>query len=705
MDPSTNNNSNDSRDTFNTHFTDFPSYNDWHSREENQRGTVDQYHDELYAHGLHLYNDRKQPDAAIAIFTYLANREHAGGMNAYGVRLVEGDTPGAVRDRPTGFTWVEKSAKLGFAKAQGNLASYLSSGTGCEQNNKEALRWGYMAIEGGYVEAYSVIGTMYMQGEGVEVDHFKAVELYQRGVDLGSIDCIAQLGLQYQLGCGVTKNVHKAVELFEKAVGLGDLLGCYYLGCLYIDGDDGIPPDLSKGIKNYERAAQGDIVAAIRNLGNCYERGNGVPQNYETALQFFMRAANSEDSWALYYLGAKYQNGTGVPQDYAKAYEYYERAAKRKHKQAICNVGFLLSAGLGCTKDMVRAAELYQQAAALGDPTATHNLGCVFENGEGVPINLLKALDYYRKAVELNYDLAKPCLLPNSRLATSLCAAGKVYRAEGKTREAGEHFLAAAQLGHAQAVEQLSALYADALWGMDEVSFDAEMRFFTPPQMPDTTLSILPSELLTQIFSWLHPKQCILLRRTSHRMLAFFDTESFARHLLQVNALFLPSPVQKLENWLDKMLFHGPHAFQVAYIEARLNGLQIITGAEVKYASGSDCRMKEFPAAFVHWTSLTCLQLSRCELTGAIPGSIKYLRSLREVDLSHNRFDGTEIPATSIMEFDNLEVLLLNACGLTGKVGLEFLAFLERLKQYSLGSNELEFETKFKPAKIEHVLE
>ncbi|KAJ3228962.1 hypothetical protein HDU78_009348 [Chytriomyces hyalinus] len=680
-------------------FSHLPSYTDWQSREENQNGTVDQYHDQMCAHGPHLYKNREQPGTAIAIFKYLAKRDHLGGMNAYGVSLVDGDTPGALCDPKEGFTWVEKSAKLGFAKAQSNLASYFSSGTGCEQNGKEALRWGYMAIEGGYVEAYSVIGIMYMQGHGVAVDHFKAVDLFQRGMDAGSLDCICKLGLQYQKGRGVTKNSPRAMELYEKAVGLGDVAGCYYLGYLYMEGDDGIPPDLSKGIKNYERAAQAGVVAAIRNLGNFYEYGNGVPQNYETALQYFMRAANSEDALAFYYLGLKYRNGTGVPQDYAKAYEYYERAAKQNHKEAICSLGFLLGSGLGCTKDLVRATELYQQAAGLGEATATYNLGCVFENGEGVPVNLLKALDYYRKAVELNYDLAKQCLLPNSRLTTCLYHTGLTFQNHGKIREAGDYFQAAAQLGHTRAVAQLSKMYADALWGMHAVSFNTEMRYCTPPQAPDTTLSILPVELLTQIFLWLHPKQCLRLRRTSHRMLAFVDNETFARHLLQVNISFLPPQVEKWQNWFDAMLFHGPHAYQVAYLEMRLNGIQAIRGWEMDDGSGKDHKMKEFPAVLVQWTSLTCLQLSGCRLTGAIPESIKYLRGLKKVNLSYNRFDGTQIPVTSIMGLNNLEVLLLIACGLVGKVGSEFAAFLESLKRYSLLKNKLEVETNFKWAK------
>ncbi|KAI8827694.1 hypothetical protein BJ741DRAFT_714159 [Chytriomyces cf. hyalinus JEL632] len=129
---------------------------------------------------------------------------------------------------------------------------------------------------------------------------------------------------------------------------------------------------------------------------------------------------------------------------------------------------------------------------------------------------------------------------------------------DGKAREDGDHFQAAAKLGHTEAALQLSNVNAHALWGMDAVSFEAKIYYFKPPQIRDTTLSILPFEVLTLVFQWLRPKQCILLRSTS-------------RHILAL-----------LENCFDKMLFHGPRAFQVAYIETRLHEIHKVGFFEQK---------------------------------------------------------------------------------------------------------------------------
>ncbi|KAJ3402340.1 hypothetical protein CcCBS67573_g00226 [Chytriomyces confervae] len=121
----------------------------------------------------------------------------------------------------------------------------------------------------------------------------------------------------------------------------------------------------------------------------------------------------------------------------------------------------------------------------------------------------------------------------------------------------------------------------------------------------------------------------------------------------------------------------------------RLKGIHVIRFSELKYASQWGLSMKEFPAAFLHWTSVTHLRLRGLRLRGAIPASIKNLRSLKELVLSHNRFDGTEIPIASIMKLSSLEVLLLNHCGLTGKMGLDFGTFLQTLTSYSLRKNKV----------------
>ncbi|KAI8829106.1 hypothetical protein BJ741DRAFT_699369 [Chytriomyces cf. hyalinus JEL632] len=252
------------------------------------------------------------------------------------------------------------------------------------------------------------------------------------------------------------------------------------------EADDLLRLNVSRGTKQSSITnvpLKANIVSEIRDMGHCYENGKGIPQTITNTEQ----ACNK--------ITPKHPH------------EYLEPAAKQKQKEAICALGLLVGEGLGSAKDSVRAAKLYQQPAASGDGLGAYNLGVVFESGQGVPADLNIALDYYKQAVRLKCHLAKPSLQPTSYFMNLLHSVGTLY----------------------------------ALSGNDAVSFDADMRHYTPPQTPDTTLSILPVELTTLIFQFPHPKQCIQLRSTSHRMLTVIDNDSFARHLFQFNALFLPS--------------------------------------------------------------------------------------------------------------------------------------------------------------------
>ncbi|TPX65519.1 hypothetical protein CcCBS67573_g08094 [Chytriomyces confervae] len=583
-----------------TAFSHFPCYDDWSSQQENG-ATIHNYHDALYQHADEIKFKRQCPEDAFAVFKHLAHFGHAAGMYSYGYCIIFGQ--GTAIDRTRGFEWVQKSATLGFAKSQRQLAICLSNGIGCEQNGVEALRWAQSAIDQGFFDAHSTIGTMHFEGYGVPVNRAKASKHYFLGMDAGSIDCISQ-------------DVKKAVELLEKAVSLGNSFGCCYLGDVYETGDNGIPKDPSKAATYFEQAVQlaNDCSGATARLAYLYDKGIGVEQSYELSLQYYLEAAKFEDVWALYQLGVKYRAGTGVDQDYTKAIEFFERAANQNHTASICNLGCFFGKGQGCAKDLVRAAQLYQQAAALGDGTGAYNSGVVFQSGNGVPVNLIKAVNYYR-------------------MASRFIQCRESFAKRMKDKEALDHFRAAALQGHS---ESIAVMYRDAA-GLGPVSYEKEMRYFEPVEVPDSTLSAMPNELVIQIFQWLHPKECVLLRHISRRIWTLFQDDSTPRHLFKFNSRLMPSRDMSERHWFDKMLFHGPRAFQTAYLETKLNGLQTLHLKHRKYVSVRDNKINVFPAIFSEWASLTSIQLGHSGLVGAIPDSIKHLRNLKELVLSRNR--------------------------------------------------------------------
>ncbi|KAI8839193.1 hypothetical protein BJ741DRAFT_106784 [Chytriomyces cf. hyalinus JEL632] len=451
-----------------TVFKHFPSYGDWLSQQEGA-ATIDNYHDALFQHADEIKFKRQYPEDAFAVFQYLARLGHVASMYSYCCCSMYGE--GATVDRTGGFASVEKSATLGFAKAQRQLAVCLSKGIGCEQSGVEALRWAQSAIDQGFINAYSTVGTMYFEGLDVPVNRTKAMEHYLLGMDAGSIECISQVGIEMK------QDVKMAVELYEKAISLGSSMGCCYLGDLYHNGDDGFPKDPSKAATYYEQAVPlgDDSSAAKQKLAYLYDKGTDVEQNYELSLQYYLEAAKFEDACALYQLGVKYMIGTGVEQDNVKAFEFHERA-KQNNAAAITNLGYLFGEGQGCAKDLVRAAQLYQQSAALGNGVGAHNCGVVFRNGLCVEVNLFKALDYYQMAVRLKYDGAKSCLGPDSNISRDLYNTARVLQRHNKDKEALDHFRAAAGQGHS---ESIAAVYRNAA-GLGPVSYETDLRYFEP---------------------------------------------------------------------------------------------------------------------------------------------------------------------------------------------------------------------------------
>ncbi|KAI8821915.1 hypothetical protein BJ741DRAFT_672548 [Chytriomyces cf. hyalinus JEL632] len=627
-----------------TVFSHFPCFDDWSSQQENE-AIIESYHDALHQHAEEIKFKRQYPEDAFAVFEYLAHLGHVAGMCSYGVSIMF--SQGTAVDRTEGFSWVEKSATLGFPKAQRQLVTCLSRGNGCEQNGVEALRWAQAAIDQGFADVHSTVGTMYMDGYGVPVNHAKGIEHYFLGMDAGSVDCIGQVGYLYRDGTGVEKNIKKAVELYEKAISLGCGFGRYYLGDLYQAGDVGIPNDPTKAATYFKQALQ-------------------LEDDPAPSMRCLALLLQSLTIHGLYtYLGFKYANGTGVEQDYTQAIEFYKRAAKQNHAPAKSNLGYLLGEGQGCVKDSVRAADLYQQAAALGDGNGAYNCGVVFQCGNGVAINLFKAIDYYRMAVRLKYDRAKSCLGPHSSISHDLYNTAHVLQKGKKDKEALDHFHAAAVQGYSTAVSSVASMYRNAA-GLGPVSFEKQMRYFEPPEARDSTLSAMPNEILVQIFQWLHPKECILLRPTSRRIWTLLEDESVPRHLFKFRLQLVPSRHMTEQHWLDQMLFHGPRAFQAAYLEMNVNGLQIQMDKSYLHSLKQQrfgwCDPRQHQA-FAQFNGV-----------GAVAQSV--------------RFDGTNIP-TSIIELTHLEVLMLKECGLTGELGEELIQFLKTLRRYCLRNNRL----------------
>jgi uncharacterized protein len=142
----------------------------------------------------------------------------------------------------------------------------------------------------------------------------------------------------YAHGYGCEENEARSLELARKSSGKGSRYGQCVLGELYLLGGEGVAEDeaealallrlaaaqnldwaqvlfascLSKDfggtLRWYQLAAAQGHPLALRNVGNCYERGHGVPKNMAEAIRWYRRAQAAEYGMAaadLQRLGAK----------------------------------------------------------------------------------------------------------------------------------------------------------------------------------------------------------------------------------------------------------------------------------------------------------------------------------------------------------------------------------------------------------------
>ncbi|KAI8830093.1 hypothetical protein BJ741DRAFT_621089 [Chytriomyces cf. hyalinus JEL632] len=198
-------------------------------------------------------------------------------------------------------------------------------------------------------------------------------------------------------------------------------------------------------------------------------------------------------------------------------------------------------------------------------------------------------------------------------------------------------------------------------------------------------LSLLPTEIVQEIFSWTHPEYdlipCQRLCKTTHHQLSNkqFLRTNFRRYLsdlmhaaalkedrlIDTHAVAAAAaaaglkPVAQLLQQMERRLFKWPALYQQCYFETTLEGKSELVLAITGYKNGNipsniDCigpqlqvlnlsnssLLGEIPASIGFLTGLQVLNLSQNLLEGSIPASIGNLNILTHLNLSRNRLTG-----------------------------------------------------------------
>jgi len=204
----------------------------------------------------------------------------------------------------------------------------------------------------------------------------------------------------------------------------GDLAAQRNIGHLYRRGQ-GVPLDAAVAVNWYTRAAEAGLARAQANLANMYLRGEGVPRDERAAAVWFQRAALDGHTISQFNLGLMYQQGLGVAADLTKAMAWFSRAAEDDHEKSTETLAALRARGISPAPDEDLRAELFGGETPDGEtiggkptsprpaegaaaaPTLTTRAIRIDENAEVEPGLLAYRSQDYGRALSLWLPLAR----------------------------------------------------------------------------------------------------------------------------------------------------------------------------------------------------------------------------------------------------------------------------------------------------------
>ena len=146
------------------------------------------------------------------------------------------------------------------------------------------------------------------------------LKMLKERMKLNDCEAYLQLGNVYYGGLmGLPKDMSKAVKFYQKAADLGSIDAHFDIGAAYYSGQ-GVDKDVLKAIHYFEIAAIGGHEVARHNLG-VIEKAIG---RMDRAMKHFMIAAKSGYDKCLKEIGTGYKSGHVTKDDYTKALRAYQ---------------------------------------------------------------------------------------------------------------------------------------------------------------------------------------------------------------------------------------------------------------------------------------------------------------------------------------------------------------------------------------------
>jgi TPR repeat protein len=243
-------------------------------------------------------------------------------------------------------------------------------------NVPRALNLFQKSADAGYPQAQATIGALYLKGLPglLERNPEKGVDLLSRAVRAKSLTARFNLGMAYYNGDGVPQDSSKAAQWLQVAEKQNFVEAQYVLGMLLAEGEEGLPKNLSQGVRLLNKAdKQGHKLARAYLEKMNLKPGTISNKVVQTTTSSFSNLTSSEDEEILHE-ARKYYTGIGRSKNYEKSYSMLLPLAKGGYPEAARLVGLMKLSGKGTDKNPKDAKQWLSVAAQKGDGVARRML-------------------------------------------------------------------------------------------------------------------------------------------------------------------------------------------------------------------------------------------------------------------------------------------------------------------------------------------
>ncbi len=223
--------------------------------------------------------------------------------------------------------------------------------------------------------------TPALKSASADEDKPTALKLIQHEAIDGDANAQLLYGLAYLEGRdGLVPDVKKAIHWLRRSARDGNTYAMLTLGEINADGQ-GVTQDSTKATRWWLMAARGGNSRAQYLLGKSLLEGEGVKQNPAQAISWLEKSASQGDKDAQFLLGKTFHEGKVVAPDHAAARNWLQRAAEQAHTEAINLLAVLNNIVNATTPVYQQSADLLIKKARQGDPQAEFELGLRYESG------------------------------------------------------------------------------------------------------------------------------------------------------------------------------------------------------------------------------------------------------------------------------------------------------------------------------------